>query len=161
MFSWYFLPGFKSIGILVWKKFKIDFQDGDWWPSWISSLNNFSYFFIYKSSWYCLPSFESIGISVQKKFKIHFQYGNRGGHLGFPIGLILAIFDLQVTPILPTKFWVSWLSVQKEKFKMDLQDGGHIRFPIRTISTILNLQVALIFPTKFQLALLFIRRSLK
>ena len=27
-----------------------------------------------------------------------------GGHLGFPIVIILAIFDLQVTPMLPTKF---------------------------------------------------------
>ena len=31
-----------------------------------------------------------------------------GGHLGFPIGTILANFDLQVTPMLPTKFQVSW-----------------------------------------------------
>ena len=31
-----------------------------------------------------------------------------GGHLGFPIGMILAIFDLQVTLMLPTKFQVNW-----------------------------------------------------
>ena len=31
-----------------------------------------------------------------------------GGHLGFPIGTVLNIFDLQITPILPTKFRVSW-----------------------------------------------------
>ena len=31
-----------------------------------------------------------------------------GGYLGFPIGTILAIFDLQVTLILPTKFGVNW-----------------------------------------------------
>ena len=30
------------------------------------------------------------------------------GHLGFLIRTILAIFDLQVVPILPTKFRVSW-----------------------------------------------------
>ena len=30
-----------------------------------------------------------------------------GDHLGFPIGTILAIFDLQVTPMLPTKFKVN------------------------------------------------------
>ena len=30
------------------------------------------------------------------------------GHLGFPIGTILAIFDLQVTPMLPTKYRVNW-----------------------------------------------------
>ena len=30
------------------------------------------------------------------------------GHLGFTIGMILAIFYLQVTQMLPTKFWVNW-----------------------------------------------------
>ena len=41
-----------------------------------------------------IPSFKSVGLSVQeKKRKIDFQ---DGGHLGFPIGMILAIIDLQV-----------------------------------------------------------------
>ena len=40
--------------------------------------------------------------------KIDFQDGCHGGHLGYPIGTILAIFDLQVTPMSPTKFGVSW-----------------------------------------------------
>ena len=31
-----------------------------------------------------------------------------GGHLGYPIGTILAIFDLQVTTMLPSKFGVKW-----------------------------------------------------
>ena len=39
------------------------------------------------------------------KRKIDFQ---DGGHLGFPIETILAIFDLHVTPVLPTKFRVNW-----------------------------------------------------
>ena len=39
-------------------------------------------------------------ISVQEK--------NHGGHLGFPIGRILATFDLQVTLILSSKFGVNW-----------------------------------------------------
>ena len=48
--------------------------------------------------------FESIGLSVQeKKLNIDFQ---DGGHLGFLIRTILAIFDLQVTLMLPTKFRV-------------------------------------------------------
>ena len=48
----------------------------------------------------------SIGLSVNDKyFKIDFQ---DGGHLGFPNASILAIFDLQVTPILPNKFPVNW-----------------------------------------------------
>ena len=80
-----------------------------WWPSWISNRNNFSYFFIYKSSWCFLPSFESIGLLVQeKKSKIDFQDGRHGGHLGFWIRTVLAIFYLHVTPMLPTKFWVNW-----------------------------------------------------
>ena len=49
-------------------------------------------------AWYFLPSFVSIGLSVlEKKFKTDFQDGCCGGHLGFSIRTILAIFDLQVT----------------------------------------------------------------
>ena len=56
-----------------------------------------------------LASLESIGLSVQeKKQKIDFQDGCHGGHLGFPICMILTIFDLQVTPMLPSKFGVNW-----------------------------------------------------
>ena len=40
-----------------------------------------------------IPSFESFGLSVQEKFKTDFQ----DGHLGFPVGTILAFIDLQVT----------------------------------------------------------------
>ena len=69
----------------------------------------FSLFLIYKSPWCFLPSLESIGLSVQeKKRKIDFQDGGHGGHLGFPIGTILAIFYLQVTLMLPSKFGVNW-----------------------------------------------------
>ena len=39
------------------------------------------------------------------------------GHLGFPIGMILAIFDLQVTPMLPTKFRVNWPYCSGEEAK--------------------------------------------
>ena len=56
-----------------------------------------------------LPSFKSTGHLIQeKKRKIHFQEGRHGNHLGFPIGTILAIFDLQVTLMLHTKFQVNW-----------------------------------------------------
>ena len=48
-----------------------------------------------------------MGLSIQeKKFKIDFQDGNCGGHFIFPIGMILAIFDLQVTSTILTKFQV-------------------------------------------------------
>ena len=48
--------------------------------------------------------FKSIGLSVQV-FNMVFQ---DGGHPGFPIRMILATFDLQVTLILPMKFRVNW-----------------------------------------------------
>ena len=51
-----------------------------------------------------LPSFKSTVLLVQeKKRKIDFQDGGHDSHLRFPIGTILAIFYLQVTPTLPTK----------------------------------------------------------
>ena len=47
------------------------------------------------------------GLSVQeKKLNIDFQDGGHGGHLGFRIRTTLAIFDLQDTLMLPTKFRV-------------------------------------------------------
>ena len=77
-----------------------------WRPSWISDRHDFSFFLIYKSPRCFLASLVSIGLSVQEKSgKIDFQ---DGGHLGFPIGTILAIFYLQVTPMLPSKFGVNW-----------------------------------------------------
>ena len=66
-------------------------------------------FLIYKSPWCFLASLESTGLSVQeKKRKIDFQDGGHGGHLGFPIGTILAIFDLQATLMVPSKFGFNW-----------------------------------------------------
>ena len=63
-----------------------------------------------------LPTyFKSIGLLVQeKKRKIDFQDGRHCGHLGFLIGRILAIFDLQVTPMLRS-FKSIVLSVQKKQ----------------------------------------------
>ena len=92
----------------------------------------------------------SIGLSVQeKKLKIDFKHGGHGGYLGFLIVTILALFDVQVSPMLPTKFQVNGLSKQN----IDLQDGGHggqLGFPITTILAIYDLQVTLMLPTKFQ-----------
>ena len=44
----------------------------------------------------------------EKKRKINFQDGHHGGHLGLQIRTILAILDLQVTPMLPIKYGVKW-----------------------------------------------------
>ena len=93
---------------------------------------------------------ESTGLSVQeKKRKTDFQ---DGGHLGFPIGTILAIFDLQVTLMLPSKFGVKWPLVQEKMQKIDFQDGcqgGHLGFPIGTTLAFFDLQVTLMLPSKF------------
>ena len=48
----------------------------------------------------------------EKKQKIDFQ------DLGFPIGKFLAILDLQVTPMLPTKFQVNWPFPSGEEVKI-------------------------------------------
>ena len=70
---------------------------------------DFSYFWSKKSPRCFLPGFESNGFSVQKKKrKIYFQDGGHGGHLRFPVERILATFNLQVIPMLPTKFRVNW-----------------------------------------------------
>ena len=50
-------------------------------------------------------------------FDLDFQDGGHGGHLGFPTGTILAIFDLQVTTILPSKFEVNWSFSSGEEAK--------------------------------------------
>ena len=79
---------------------------------WDFLSQRFELFFIYKSPRCFLPSFESTGRSVQKKKgKIDFQDGH---HLGFPI---LAIFDLQDIPMLPSKFGVNWPFDSEEEAK--------------------------------------------
>ena len=94
----------------------------------------------------------AIGLSVQeKKQKLDLQDGHHGGHLGFQIRTILAIFDLQVTLILLTKFRVSWPFCSGEK--LDLQDGrhgGHLGFPIGKTLAIFYLQVTPMLPTKLR-----------
>ena len=101
-----------------------------------------------------LPSkFGVFGLSVQeKKQKIDFQDGRHGDHLGFPIGTILAIFDLRVTPMLPNKFGVNWSFGSGEEAK-----NRFSRWPpwwpswilTGTILAIFDLQVTPMFPSKF------------
>ena len=127
---------------------------------------------MYKSPLCFLPSFKSVGLSVpEKKQKLDFQ---DGGHLGFPFGTNLAMFNLQTVkkdcplppppPLTPTQcrhksprcFLPSiesvGLSVQKmqKKKKIDFLDGHHIGFPIGTTLATSDLQVTLMLPTKFQ-----------
>ena len=73
----------------------------DFWSEWCQLL------LTDKSPKYSLPSFQPIGLLVQEnKFKIDLQDSS---HLRVLIETILAFFfNLQVTPILPTKFRVRW-----------------------------------------------------
>ena len=72
-----------------------------------------------------LPTeFKSIGLSVQEeKQNIDIQDGRQGDHLAFSIGTILAIFILQVTPMLPTKFKDNWPFGSGEESKIGLSIG--------------------------------------
>ena len=70
--------------------------------------------------------------------------GRSGGHLGFPISPILASFDLQVTPMLPTKFRVNWPFSSGEEAK-----NRFSRWRPWRPSWISNLQVTPMLPTKF------------
>ena len=47
-------------------------------------------------------------LGTREKAKNRFSRGRHGGYLEFPIGTILAIFDLHVTAMLFTKFQVNW-----------------------------------------------------
>ena len=67
------------------------------------------------------------------KYNKHKQDGSQ---LGFPIRMVLATVDLQVTSILSMNFESIALSVQEKKVKTDFQDGRYSRnvgFPIATI----------------------------
>ena len=79
-----------------------------WQPSWISDRNNFSYF------WSTSHPNASYQVSSQLAFRCRrrsekYIFKMDGGHLWFPIRTILAIFDLQVTLMHPTKFRIKWL----------------------------------------------------
>ena len=77
--------------------------------------------------------FIHVNSSVARKYNKHKQDGS---HLRFPIRMILATVDLQVTLILPMNFESIALSVQEKKFKTYFQDGRHgpnLGFPIATI----------------------------
>ena len=73
-------------------------------------LKRFKLFFCYTShpdASYQDPS--QLGFWFRRRSeKLDFQDGHHGGQLRLLIGTILAIFDLQVIPKLPTKFQVNW-----------------------------------------------------
>ena len=119
-----------------------------WWPSWISNRTNFSYF---SSTGQCfLLSFKSIGLLVQeKKWKIDFQDGRHG----FLFGTILAIFDLQVTLMLPT------VSSQLAFWFRKRSENRISRWPPRRLSLISDSESFLMFFLLLLLLLFFIYKS--
>ena len=79
--------------------------------------------------------------------------GRQGGHLAYPFGASLAIFDLQVTPMLLTKFWVSLPFDSGEEAKNRFSGLPPWRpswIPIGTVLAIFDLQVTPMLPTKFR-----------
>ena len=77
-------------------------------PSWIFDRNNFSYFYIYKSSRHFPPIFKSTGPLVQeikRKKRVSRWPISDPNNLSYSRSTIL---DLQVTRMLPTKFRVKW-----------------------------------------------------
>ena len=79
-----------------------------WRPSWISDRLDFSYFWSTSHPDASKQVLSQLAFRFRRRSNIDFQDGRHGGHLGFPIGTILSIFDLQVTPMLPSKFGVNW-----------------------------------------------------
>ena len=81
-----------------------------WQPSWISDRIDYISFFviIYKSPDASFQVQVSWPLSSGEEAKTRFSRWPHDRHLGFPIGTILAIFELQVTLMLSTKFWISW-----------------------------------------------------
>ena len=77
-----------------------------WQHSWRSDWNNFSNFELQVTI--ILPTNFRVSWSLGSGHgKIDFQDGYHDGHLGFPIGMILAIYYLQIALIFPTKFRVN------------------------------------------------------
>ena len=67
-------------------------------------------------------NFKSTGLSVQEKFNIPVDFQD-GDHLGFPIRMILATFDLRhlITSNEVLSQLAFWLRIKK--FKIDFQHG--------------------------------------
>ena len=69
--------------------------------------------------------------------------------IGFLIGTILAIFNLQVTPMFLTKFRINWPFGSGEEVKNRFSRWP-FGFPMGTILAIFYLKVNPMLPTKFR-----------
>ena len=149
---WCFLPSFKSVDLLVQeKKRKKDFQDGSRGGHFGFQIGTmfaifFFFFFIFKSPQCFLPSLNWPFVTGEAKIVI------QDGPLGFPIGTILAGFDLQVNPMLPTDFQVSWpfSSGVEAKNRFSIWWPRRPSWISGTILACFDFQVTPLLPTKFQ-----------
>ena len=85
-----------------------------WRPSWTFDLIDFCYMYFLSTSH--SDAFYQVSSHLAKSKK-KFQDSGHGGHLGFPIRMILAIFDLHVTVMLSTKFQLNWPFGSEEEEK--------------------------------------------
>ena len=89
---------------------------------------------------------------LEEMWSEEFQYGCCDGHLGYQNGTILAILNLYVIVIPPSKFLLN--STQEEISLEEFQDGhhgSHFGYRNRMVLAILNLYVAPMPPVKFRL----------
>ena len=133
-FSLQFIPIFPTKFWVNWPFCSGDFQNRfsrwlPWWPSWILGWTYFSYFL--STSCPTLPTKFKVNWPIHSWGEVQNRFSR--WYLGVQIGTILASFDLQVIPILPTNIRVNW----------------HLGFPIGKILTLVDLQVTLILHTKF------------
>ena len=77
-----------------------------WPPAWIADRNDFSYFCPTRHPDDSYQVSKQLAFLFRRRSELDFQDSSHGGHPGFPIGTSLAIFDLQVTLMLPAKFQV-------------------------------------------------------
>ena len=121
------------------------------WPlSWISDWKDFIYLFIFflsTSHPMLLTKFQvnwpfSSGEEAKNRF-------SRCGHFVFPIGTISAIFDLQVTLMLPTKFPLAFWFRRRSENRFSRWSPLPSSW-VGTILAIFYLQVIMMLPTKFR-----------
>ena len=97
-----------------------------WQPSWISNRTNFSFFFffffIYQSPLCFLPSSSQLAFRFRRRSnKQIFKMATMVAILDFQSENFLAIFNLQITPKLPSQVGVNWpFSSEKEVNKANI-----------------------------------------
>ena len=111
------------------------------WRLWIFNRHDFSYF-----SSTCQPlatlCFNFIRLVFCEMSKTDFQDGGCGGHLGFPIDMVLAHFGPRLSCCYRASFGSNRPKIWEEILKIDFQDGdcgGHLGFPIGSVLSILCL----------------------